>query len=210
MTGLASGQPATRPGSLAGFDRTGGVKWPDLAVDPGRPDRECSTSATTGPTCAPSARGGSTRPGSWGSCQARRCRTGAGATFPAGTGAAGTTTTASHLRPGTRGSLIFHRSGLTGGPAAAGRGEGSRRRSQAPAGQATTHLASPEPAPCCRGRPPRTPRSAPFGGDSVRSKPTSITAGVRARRPRPAGQPRCVVSLRRTAMSGHVGRLAGT
>ena len=59
-----------------------------------------------------------------GSCQTRRCRTGAGATFPTSTGAAGTTTTASHLRPGTRGSLIFHRSGLTGGPTAAGRGEG--------------------------------------------------------------------------------------
>jgi hypothetical protein len=35
------------------------------------------------------------------------------------------------------GSLIFHRSSLTGGPTAAGRG------SQAPAGQATTHLAVP-------------------------------------------------------------------
>ena len=60
-----------------------------------------------------------------------RCRTGAGATFPTSTGAAGTTT-ASHLRSETRGSLIFHRSGLTGGPAAAGRGEGSRRCSQDP------------------------------------------------------------------------------
>ena len=38
----------------------------------------------------------------------------AGATFPTCTGAAGTMTTARHLRPGTRGSLIFHRSGLTG------------------------------------------------------------------------------------------------
>ena len=118
----------------------------------------------------------------WGSCQTRRCRTGAGATFPASTGAAGTTTaTASHLRPGTRGSLIFHRPGLTGGPTAAGRAEGSRRCSQAPAGQATTHLASPEPAPCCRRRPRRIPGSVPFGGDSVRSKPTSITRRLCAR-----------------------------
>ncbi len=60
------------------------------------------------------ARGGPTRPRSWGSCQTRRCRTGAGATFPTGTRAAGPATAASHLRPGTRGSLIFHRSGLTG------------------------------------------------------------------------------------------------
>jgi hypothetical protein len=73
------------------------------------------------------------------------------AAFPTSTGVAGTTT-ASHLRPGSPGSLIFHRSGLPGGPTAIGRGEGSRRCSQAPAGQATTHLASPEPAPCCRGR----------------------------------------------------------
>jgi hypothetical protein len=101
----------------------------------------------------------------------------AGATFPTSTGAAGTTTTASHLRPGTRGSLISRRSGLTGGPTAAGRGEGSQRCSQAPAGQAITHLACPEPAPCCRGRPPRTPRSAPFGGDSVRQVQTDVHNG---------------------------------
>jgi len=46
--------------------------------------------------------------------------------------------TASHLRPGTQGSLTFHRSGLTGDPASIGRGEGSQPCSQAPAGPCIT------------------------------------------------------------------------
>jgi hypothetical protein len=87
--------------------------------------------------------------------------------------------------PRNPGLLIFHRPGLTGGPTAADRGEGSRRCSQAPPGQATTHLASPEPAPCCRRRPRRIPGSVPFGGDSVRSKPTSITSRIARRHVRP-------------------------
>ena len=52
-----------------------------------------------------------------------------GATFPTSTGAAGTTTTVSHLRTGTLGSLAFHRSGHIGGLTADGPGEVSRRSS---------------------------------------------------------------------------------
>ena len=47
-------------------------------------------------------------------------------TFPTSTAAGGTATTATHPSPPTQGSLIFHRSGLTGGPPAGGRGPGSR------------------------------------------------------------------------------------
>jgi Plasmid pRiA4b ORF-3-like protein len=44
----------------------------------------------------------------------RRCRIGAGATFPTSTGVAGTTTTVSRHRPRTWDSLTFHRSGHIG------------------------------------------------------------------------------------------------
>ena len=94
-----------------------------------------------------------------GSCQTRRCRTGAGATFPASTGAAGTTTAASHLRPGTRGSLIFHR------PASLG--------ARQPPAEATVHGA------VARHLPARQPPTWPP------PSPPHAAAGARAEHPDP-------------------------
>ena len=64
------------------------------------------------------------------------------ATFPTSTAAGGTATTATHPGPPTQGSLIFHRSGLTGGPPANGRGPGSRHCSRVSA-----QLGQHQPAP---------------------------------------------------------------
>src|SRR6185437_5074051 len=73
-----------------------------------------------------------------------------GAAYPASTGAAGTTAAASHLRPGTRGSLIFPHSGLTAArqpPAEAKLHDAVARHS--PATQSPARP-PPEPAPCGR------------------------------------------------------------
>ena len=67
------------------------------------------------------------------------------ATFPTSTAASGTVTTATHPSPPTPGSLIFHRSGLTGGPPADGRGPGSRHCSRAPAHSGPHRQAVPPP-----------------------------------------------------------------
>ena len=75
--------------------------------------------------------------------------------------------------------LIFHRSGLTGGPTAAGRGEGSRCCSQAPAGQAITHLASPEPAHAAAGA--RAEHPDPHHLEAIPSGQTDVHNGGSAR-----------------------------
>jgi len=81
------------------------------------------------------------------------CHTGAGATFPTSTGAAGMATTASHHSPMIPGSLICHRSGPTGEPAATRPDEGSPPFSQEQASPAITRLGAANRL-LCGGLPP--------------------------------------------------------